>query len=138
MPCFKHSGQNFIFFVFLYFAMLCLVSKHSDQNLIFFVFLYFAMLCTMFQNIAVKISFSLYFFILLCYAMFKHSGQYCIFLYFSQTKKLEFCLLCFETWHSIAKQRVLDMRWRCNDANPARLCFDPRWSCGDPRPRVIY
>ena len=63
------------------------VSKHSGQNFIFFVFLYFVMLCAMFQNIAVKISFSLYFFILLCYALcfktWRSKFIFFVFLYFA-------------------------------------------------------
>ena len=66
----KHSGQNFIFFVFLYFAMLCVMFENiALQNFSFFVFIYFAMLCAMVQNIVVIISFSLYLFILLWYAL---------------------------------------------------------------------
>ena len=71
------------------------VSKHSGQNFIFFVFLYFAMLCAMFQNIAVKVNF-------LCFSLFrfalryayisKHGGQVFSFVFLCYV-----LVLCFET-----------------------------------------
>ena len=62
------------------------ILKHSGQNFILFVFLYFAMICAMFQNIAGNI----------------------FFLYFAQTKKLEFLPAMFRNIaHSMAKQTAI-------------------------------
>ena len=108
----KDIGQNFIFFVFLYFAMLCAmfqniavnlhfvfillfryamryVSKHSGQNFIFFVFLYFAMLCATFQNIA---------------------GNIVFFFFFIFFKLRNRNFACYVLKHSIAKQTLIK-RW---------------------------
>ena len=35
----KHSGQNFIFVVFLYFAMICAIFQNVAGNIFFFIFL---------------------------------------------------------------------------------------------------
>ena len=75
--------------LFFYFAKLFFVWKYSGQNFISFVFLYFAMLCAMFQNIVAKILYPLFFSILLCYALRIH------FKTWRSSFFLCFSLLCF-------------------------------------------
>ena len=122
----KHSGQNFISFVFLYFLLcyalcfqtsrskfhfLCFplfcyamhsVSKNSGQYFIFFVFLYLAMLCYVSKHSGQNFISFVFLYFAICYALryiSKHGGHFFPFV---------FLWLCFGAmFWNIAKHSTL-------------------------------
>ena len=94
----KQSDKNFIFFGFLYFAMLCYVSKHSGQNFIFFVFLYFAMLCYVSKHSGQNLFFFVFLYFAMLCAMFQNIAGNIFFFIFLKLRNWNFA--CYVLKHS--------------------------------------